>query len=195
MELTKVLTFLCKVFVWLIFLNNGLSFFTSAVWKEDFIEAWISLFIVQKLHKLIHCQVRFFLCTTEKTVSTKLVPIHVMFLIHCTGSSFLQVNNCFSAHSSSSTPQSQIQILADIAIHQTKRAQLLLEKSIITLKQCSTKNQQQNFMYLRHLALEGFRCLPTSKRENETFTPHPLHAMLCRYHSFPKCAMFQRAKN
>ena len=41
-----VVTFLCKVFVWLIFLNDGLSFFTSAVWKEDFIEAWISLFIV-----------------------------------------------------------------------------------------------------------------------------------------------------
>lgn len=94
-----VITFLCKVFVWLIFLNDGLSFFTSAVWKEDFIEAWISLFIVQKLHKLIHCQVRFFLCTTEKTVSTKLVTIHIMFLIHCTASSFLQVNNYFSAHS------------------------------------------------------------------------------------------------
>ena len=59
------LTFLCKVSVWFIFVDYGLSFFTCAVGEEDFIKARVSLLIVEKLHKLIYCQVGFFLCTTE----------------------------------------------------------------------------------------------------------------------------------
>ena len=59
-------TFLGKVFVWFIFINDCLGLFASAVWEKNFIEPWISLLIVKKVYKLVHSQVWLFLCTTEE---------------------------------------------------------------------------------------------------------------------------------
>ena len=64
-------TFLGKVFVWFILINDRLGLFASAVWEKNFIEPWISLLIVKKVYKLVHSQVWLFLCTTKKKSTGK----------------------------------------------------------------------------------------------------------------------------
>lgn len=64
-------TFLRKVFVWFILINDHLGLFKGAVWEKNFIETWISLLIVKKVYKLVHSQVWLFLCTAEENNTGK----------------------------------------------------------------------------------------------------------------------------
>ena len=58
-------TFFNKVLLGFILFNESLCWLICSIRVEDFIQSWITLLIIEKVHKLFFCEVRFLLCTSE----------------------------------------------------------------------------------------------------------------------------------
>ena len=59
-------TFCCHVLPGLVLIDEVLGLSHSVVGVEDLVQPWVPLLLVQKLHKLLNCQVRLFLSSSDK---------------------------------------------------------------------------------------------------------------------------------